>query len=201
GWPLSSAPLPATTLFRSGRGAAVRADATLCFVAWKRGLFTADAADHCGVRELADLHIPDAARAGIEADARLLDGSIDARLRPRRANSNKGCHGHVLVVGGDHGMGGAARLAAEAARRCGAGLVSVATRASHVSALLAGRPELMAIGAESDGDLAPRLARADVVALGPGLGQGEWGRAVFAAVLAAGRPGVLDADALNLLAA
>lgn len=182
------------------RGVAVRAVATICFVAWKRGLFTADAADFCGARELADLDIPDRARAGIDVDATLMDATID-RLLPRRfANSNKGHYGHVLVAGGDVGMGGAARLAAEAALRCGAGLVSVATRAVHVAALLAGRPELMAVGVESTADLAPMLERASVVAVGPGLGRAEWGRAVFAAVLRAGRPGVLDADALNLLA-
>lgn len=158
------------------RGVAVRADATICFVAWKRGLFTADAADYCGLRELADLDVPELARTGIEVDAMLLEASIDARLRPRRANSNKGRYGHVLVAGGDHGMGGAACLAAEAALRCGAGLVSVATRAPHVAALLAGRPELMAAGVESGDDLAPLLARASVVALGPGLGKADWGR-------------------------
>lgn len=185
----------------TARGIAVRADATICFVAWKRGLFTADAADCCGARELAGLDIPDRARAGIEVDATLQDATIARALQPRRANSNKGCYGHVLVAGGDHGMGGAARLAAEAALRCGAGLVSVATRASHVAALLGGRPELMAAGVESGDELAPLLGRASVVALGPGLGKAEWGQAVFAAALAAGRPGVLDADALNLLAA
>lgn len=183
------------------RGSAVRADATICFVAWKRGLFTADAADCCGTRELAGLDIADRARAGIDADATLQDATMPRLLQPRRANSNKGCYGHVLVAGGDHGMGGAARLAAEAALRCGAGLVSVATRALHVPALLSGRPELMAVGVESGDDLAPLLGRARVVALGPGLGQADWGQAVLTAALAAGRPGVLDADALNLLAA
>ncbi|RZA17118.1 MAG: NAD(P)H-hydrate dehydratase, partial [Lysobacteraceae bacterium] len=49
-------------------------------------------------------------------------------------------------------------------------------------------------------DLAPLLERADVVAIGPGLGQGAWGRALFKAVLACGKPRVFDADALNLLA-
>jgi ADP-dependent NAD(P)H-hydrate dehydratase / NAD(P)H-hydrate epimerase len=185
----------------TARGIVVRADATICFVAWKRGLFTADAADCCGVRELAGLDIPERARAGIDVDATLLDATIERVLQPRRANSNKGCYGHVLVAGGDHGMGGAARLAAEAALRCGAGLVSVATRASHVAALLAGRPELMAAAVESGADLAPLLARAGVVALGPGLGKADWGQAVFTATLAAGRPVVLDADALNLLGA
>ena len=179
---------------------AVRADATVCFVAWKRGLFTADAADACGARELADLGIPPQAREGIEPDSILLDPSIDHWLPPRQSNSNKGRYGHVLVAGGDLGMGGAPRLAGEAALRCGAGLVSVATRASHVAVLLAGRPELMASAVESAEDLAPLLERASVIAIGPGLGKGEWGGAMLSALLAAGRPCVLDADALNLIA-
>lgn len=182
------------------RGPAVRADATICFVAWKRGMFTADAADHCGVRELASLDLPDRVREGIDADAILLDAGIDALLEPRRANSNKGCHGHVLVAGGDTGMAGAARLAAEAALRCGAGLVSVATRARHVEAVLAGRPELMVRGVDTGEDLGSMLERAGVVALGPGLGQADWGRCVYAAALDAGRASVIDADGLNLLA-
>lgn len=182
-------------------GPAIRAEATVSFVAWKRGLFTADAADHCGALELAGLDLPDAAREGIEADATLLDASIDARWPRRRGNSNKGHYGHVLVIGGDLGMAGAARLAAEAALRCGAGLVSVATRSTHIGAILAGRPELMAASVESGDELAPLLQRASVLALGPGLGRTDWGQAVFAAALATGLPAVLDADALNLLAA
>ncbi|HET6546482.1 MAG TPA: NAD(P)H-hydrate dehydratase [Rhodanobacteraceae bacterium] len=185
-------------------GAAVRAAATVSFVAWKRGLFTADAADCCGALELATLDVPGAAYAGIDADAMLLDAGIDRALPPRSNNVNKGRFGHVLTVGGDHGMGGAVRLAGEAALRVGAGLVSIATRTAHVVALNAGRPELMAHGSDDPQSLAPLLERASVVALGPGLGQGAWGHALWDAALsaAAGRDCtfVLDADALNLLA-
>lgn len=181
-------------------GVAVRADVTISFVAWKRGLFTADAADLCGERELATLDLPDAAYAQTDVDAELLDASIDALLAARRNNVNKGSFGHVLVVGGDHGMGGAVRLSGEAALRCGAGLVSIATRAEHVTALNAARPELMAHGVADADSLAALLARATVVAIGPGLGQAAWGGALFEAALAAGRALVVDADALNQLA-
>jgi len=181
-------------------GVAVRADVTVSFVAWKRGLFTADAADLCGERELATLDLPDAAYAQIDVDAELLDASIDALLAPRRNNVNKGSFGHVLVVGGDHGMGGAVRLSGEAALRCGAGLVSIATRAEHVTALNTARPELMAHGVADADALAALLTRATVVAIGPGLGQAAWGGALFEAALAAGRALVIDADALNQLA-
>ncbi len=179
---------------------AVHATATVSFIAWKRGLFTADAADCCGALELAPLDVPAAAFDGITADAELVDASIAARLAPRRRNVNKGTFGHVLALGGDHGMGGAIRLGAEAALRAGAGLVSVATREANVTALNTARPELMARGVDDAAALAPLVARASVLAIGPGLGQETWGRSLFEAALAAGRPLVVDADALNLLA-
>ena len=122
-------------------------------------------------------------------------------LHPRDRDSHKGDNGHVLCVGGDHGSGGAIVLCAQAALRSGAGLASAATRAEHVPALLARQPEAMAHAVESGEAFAPLLQRADVVAIGPGLGRGEWGRALLAAALRAGKPLLLDADALNLLAA
>lgn len=181
-------------------GPTVRAAATTSFVAWKRGLFTADAADSCGALELATLEIPASVLDGIPADARLMDGTLAGLLPPRSGNVNKSHYGHVLAIGGDDGMGGAIRLAGEAALRCGAGLVSVATRSAHVTALNTARPELMARGVDDAQALAPLLARTSVAAIGPGLGQGEWGRALFDAALASGKPLVLDADALNLFA-
>ncbi|MEO5559790.1 MAG: NAD(P)H-hydrate dehydratase [Dokdonella sp.] len=180
--------------------AAVRADATISFVAWKRGQFTADGSDCCGVRTLATLDLPEKAYANFAADAELLDDSIGNVLLPRRGNVNKSSFGHVLAMGGDTGMGGAIRLSGEAALRCGAGLVSVATRSANVFALNATRPELMAHGVDDSSALLPLLERASVVAIGPGMGQGAWGHALFEAMLVSGKAGVIDADALNLLA-
>jgi len=97
-------------------------------------------------------------------------------------------------------MGGAARMAAEAAARAGAGLVSVATRREHVPAILAARPELMVRGADSPGDIDALLERASVVAVGPGLGRDAWGREMLARVERFSGPVLMDADALNLLA-
>src|SRR5690606_35319192 len=127
-------------------------------------------------------------------------GDLARWLRPRAKDSHKGDHGHVLCVGGDAGSGGAIVLCAQAALRTGAGLVSVATRAAHVAALLARQPEAMVHGVDSGEDYAPLLQRADVLAVGPGLGRGEWGRALLDGALRSGKPLVLDADALNLLA-
>jgi hydroxyethylthiazole kinase-like uncharacterized protein yjeF len=177
-------------------GAAIRADVTVTFIAGKRGLHTGRAADHVGVLELATLGVPDSVYAQTVPDARLLLIETLPR-RPRYAN--KGDNGHVLVIGGEHGMAGAARLTGEAALRGGAGLVSIATRAEHLLALNAGRPELMVHGIDGPQTLAPLLDRASVLALGPGLGQAAWGHALWLTALDANKPLVVDADGLNLL--
>jgi len=181
-------------------GSTIRADATVSFIAWKRGQFTADAADCCGALTLATLELPEDAFAYLPADAMLLDGSLAGLLVPRASNANKSTFGHVLAIGGDVGMGGAIRLTGEAALRCGAGLVSVATQSGNVMAMNAARAELMAHGASAADDLAKLADRATVIAIGPGLGQGTWGRSLFEAAIAGGKPTVVDADALNLLA-
>ena len=90
----------------------------------------------------------------------------------------------MLVIGGDAGMGGAARLCAEAALRTGAGLVSCATHPGHAANLLSGRPELMCRGIGGGEALSPMLGRASALALGPGLGRSEWGRGLYKAALA-----------------
>ena len=175
----------------------VRATACVCFVAWKRGLFTAHGADQCGTRSLATLDIPAEILSRAAPDAVLLEPRA---LPPRQRDSHKGRYGHVLAVGGDLGAGGAVRMCAEAAARVGAGLVSVATREANVGAMLAARPELMPHGVHVPRNLEPLLARAGVLAVGPGLGQDEWGKGLWQAALDAGKPTVLDADGLNLLA-
>jgi NAD(P)H-hydrate epimerase len=106
----------------------------------------------------------------------------------------------VLVIGGGIGMAGAARMAGEAALRAGAGLVTVATWPENVASITASRPELMCRGVEGASDLASMIERADVLAIGPGLGTGEWGRALLNIALESDKPTVIDADALNLLA-
>jgi NAD(P)H-hydrate epimerase len=178
-------------------GAVIRADVTVTFIAYKRGLHTGRAVEQVGGLELATLGVPDGVYSPLHPDALLLAAET---LPPRARHANKGDNGHVLVVGGDHGMAGAARLAGEAALRAGAGLVSVATRAGHVFALNATRPELMAHAVDGPQTLGPMLERASVLALGPGLGRGAWGHALWLTALDAGKPTVLDADGLNLLA-
>ena len=182
-------------------GCAVRADLTVTFVGLKAGLFLGDGPNCRGVLRFAGLDIPDSYREGIEPAFRRIDDAMYSAALPRRQRSgHKGDYGHVLIVGGGEGMPGAVRLAGEAALRCGAGLVSIATHPSHASLLVASRPELMSHGVADASDLEPLLRRADVVAFGPGLGQSDWARGLYARVASLSRPTVWDADALNLLA-
>ena len=184
------------------RGVAVRATRTLQFLGAHAGLATGAALEYVGARELATLDVGDDILPAGDAVATALDTrALGDFLLPRGRNSHKGESGRVLCVGGDHGKGGAVLLCAEAALRTGAGLVDVATRATHVPALLARRPEAMAHAVESARELAGLHAAADVVALGPGLGQEAWGSGLHAALLEGDVPLVVDADALNLLAA
>ena len=179
---------------------AVRADLTVSLVGLKVGLFTGAAPDWVGELVFDDLQADSqwvAQQAHVAV--RLADKALPS-LAPRSRTSHKGRFGHVLVVGGDRGFGGAALLSAESALRSGAGMVSLATRAEHVAALLARCPEIMCAAVESTYQL-PRLCdKADVLVVGPGLGQGAWGRSLLSAVAASPRPQVWDADALNLLA-
>lgn len=124
-------------------------------------------------------------------------------LGPRPRSAHKGDFGHALVIGGDEGFGGAVLMAAEAAARSGAGLVSVATHPTHISSFLTHRPELMPRGILVDDQLDPLLDRASVIVLGPGLGQSDWSGRLFTRAIQYARrhdlPLLLDADALNLL--
>jgi len=181
-------------------GCAVSATRTITFVGLKSGLFLGEAPDHVGSLSFAGLGIDSLAQVGEPVLRRSDEGLIRVLLPPRRRAAHKGDHGRVLVIGGGVGMPGAARLAAEAALRAGAGLVTVATWPAHVTAIVAGRPEIMCRAVESAAEVRPLMAAADVVAIGPGLGQSDWSRGLLEAALACGKPLVVDADALNLLA-
>lgn len=182
-------------------GTAVTADATSTFIGLKLGLVTGVGPGHAGALRFHDLEAPAEAYADAPFSARRVTAEdLRAALPPRPRHAHKGHYGHVLCVGGNLGMGGAARMAAEAALRCGAGLVSVATREDHAGAMSQTRPEIMARGVECADDLEPLLQRATVAAVGPGLGADDWARSLWERLLATDLPLVVDADALNLLA-
>ena len=92
----------------------------------------------------------------------------------RNPNSNKGDYGHVLVIAGNLGFGGAALLSSKAVLASGAGLATLATRKDHLSAALAYCPEVMSKTVESISDLENHLPNKTVICIGPGLGRNYW---------------------------
>jgi len=183
-------------------GVIVQAAVTVTFIALKLGLFTGRGPDCCGEVVLDTLAVPPEIYQDEKPIARRIGSALVAGFLPRRQPSaHKGMVGHLLVVGGNTGMTGAARLAGEAALRCGTGLVSVACPPSSVTAIGASRPELMVRGVADAAALRPLLAGKSALVAGPGLGQDDWGRGMLATILDAQTDVILDADALNLLAA
>lgn len=178
-------------------GCAVKADCTVTFIGLKQGLFTGQAVEYCGEIYYAQLGVPNDVFDLLQATATRV---IKIPLPRRNRCAHKGSCGHVLIVGGELGYSGAARMAGEAALRVGSGLVSIATRPEHSGLMNLGRPELMCHGVETAEQLSVLLAKADVVVVGPGLGQSAWAKTLFNVAISAGKPMIIDADGLNLLA-
>jgi hydroxyethylthiazole kinase-like uncharacterized protein yjeF len=199
--PVISLDIPSGLLADSGGvpGAVIRAAHTLTFIALKPGLLTGQARDWVGRLHCSTLGLADWLAKQSPQIQRVTELDLERWLKPRRPCSHKGEHGRLLVVGGDHGFGGAIRMAAEAALRAGTGLVRVLTHIEHVGPLLTARPELM-VQHLSEDTLQQALEWADVVVVGPGLGQREWGRNALKQLQASDKPTLWDADALNLLA-
>ena len=178
-------------------GLAVKADYTVTFIGLKQGLFTGQAAEYCGEICYAQLAVPEQVFTDVTASAiRVVKNQLPLRNR----YAHKGDCGHVLIIGGDLGYSGAARLAGEAALRVGSGLVSIATRMKHAGLMNLNRPELMVHGVETPAQLVLLLEKADVIVVGPGLGLSAWAKALFNTAINTEKPLVIDADGLNLLA-
>ena len=121
----------------------------------------------------------------------------------RNSESHKGDFGHVLVVAGNIGFGGAALLSSKAAIKIGAGLVSLATRSEHLQAALSFAPEVMTKPVDSGQSLENYLDLPTVICLGPGLGKDYWSEQMIYKSLENTHknktPILIDADGLNLL--
>ncbi|CAA0082239.1 Bifunctional NAD(P)H-hydrate repair enzyme Nnr [BD1-7 clade bacterium] len=193
-------------------GVAVEADATISFIVNKQGLFTGDGLTCSGVRWFDDLVSLTGDETECQSYASIIAGmapatilmGLDERLTvlpPRQINAHKGVYGHALLVGGNHGMCGAIMLAAEACARSGAGLTSVATRAENALAIVTRTPEIMSRAAESEAEMTALLERASVIGIGPGLADDEWALSVQRQASVHALPMVIDADALNNIAA
>ena len=192
---------------------AIRADLTVSFAAAKPGTVLPCAKEWTGAVRVCDIGIPAVVRTKERCSAYLLDAQCLVPLTRRSTlpeNSFKNTFGHVLILGGAPGYGGAAHLAARAALRAGAGLVTAAAPAAAVADIKCGWPEIMTLALEDTEQLwpssvSPRLksliASCSSLVVGPGMGRGQDGAEFLRALLALPQrpPTVFDADALALL--
>ncbi|MCW8988156.1 MAG: NAD(P)H-hydrate epimerase, partial [Gammaproteobacteria bacterium] len=151
GTPVLALDMPSGLLANTGHveGEVVHADVTISFIGLNQGLLTAKGPDCCGELIFDDLRIPSGVARKVPTSVKRLHVTSPI-FKKRDKESHKGHFGHVLVIGGDIGMSGAARLACEAALRTGTGLVSLATRYAHASMINSARPEIMSHPAERD---------------------------------------------------
>jgi hydroxyethylthiazole kinase-like uncharacterized protein yjeF len=179
---------------------AIEADRTISFIAGKPGLYTGDGLDHAGVVTIDPLGIE---RDGVSVDEMHFEvgqsGTINRpalfpTLRtPRKLNSHKGSNGSVAVIGGDHGMVGAALMSSRMALHAGAGRVYVRLLASDAPSHDVLQPELM-LRDSLDG------VDATALAIGPGLGDSDVARSLLSDWLMRAPALAVDADALNAIA-
>ena len=190
------------------------ADVTLTLGAPKLGLFQFPGAACVGVLETLPIGLPDGVEEDLAVD--MANAQLVSGLLPeRRLDGHKGSFGRVLVVGGSERFVGAPVLAAAAAYRAGAGLVELAVPASLRLAAAAQLPEQvhLPLAESADGALVPEAAAearaaldaSDAAVVGPGLGVGDASAGFLRGLLLAESTGatstVIDADALNVLAA
>lgn len=203
GLPVLALDVPSGLCANTGRtlGEAIKAYATITFIGFKAGLLTGRAPALTGQLYFDGLGAPRALYSAFKPAAWNVDYTGLKRYLPiKTADAHKGQSGHVLVVGGDLGMGGAAIMTAESAAAAGSGCVSLATQANHVMAALVRKPEIMAHSVDAASQLLPLLTQPSVIAVGPGLGQSSWSEQLMQQVLKTDKPLVVDADGLNLLA-
>ena len=179
-------------------GCAVKADATLTFIAPKQGLFIGQARNHVGRVMVDELGVP--VDLFPETPCELIYNPL-THLAPLNRAAHKGSQGSLVVIGGDVGFGGAPILSSEAALRTGAGRVTLLTHSEPtVMAMLSRTPEVMVRLANDLSSFAPMIKSMDSIVIGPGLGQSEWAIGCLESTKLYNKPTVVDADALNLIA-
>jgi len=211
-------------------GAALRADVTVTFGFYKNGLILYPGRSYAGEVRIADIGFSVESLMKTGWSGRVPESSDLERLPRRRADGNKGTFGKVLLIAGCAGMSGAAYLSALAAYRLGAGLVRILTVPENRAVLQNQLPEAIVTvydprwlcreeAAGSAGEngktgsapageerfenlIEEQCGWADVIVMGPGLGQAPYVERLAEAVLSCSYvPMVLDADALNAVAA
>jgi NAD(P)H-hydrate epimerase len=193
---------------RSSRGnTVIRATHTLSFQVWKPAFLLPENEPWVGRVHILDIGLHPGFLTNLQSEATLLDPSVIRDIyKPRQPFSHKGMFGHALLLAGSHGKIGAAVLASRACLRAGAGLLTVQVPGCGYGILQTGVPEAMVLTDDDENTLtalpAGGVDNYSVIGVGPGIGTGEGTAAFLRDLLGACRkPMVIDADALNILAA
>lgn len=187
-------------------GTAFRADVTVTMGFAKTGQYLYPAKDYCGKIQVADIGIDTNSLLGLEPNTSILElKDVEALLPVRVEQSNKGTYGKLLVIAGNQDMAGAAYFAAASAYRMGVGLVKVISHSNNRDILLNKCPEILFESFSMDekyDKIDSSLDWCDAVVFGPGVGRDAFMTQLLEHILQKAEvPVVLDADALNILAA
>ncbi len=203
--PVMAVDMPSGVSASSGQilGCAVQADLTVTMQYEKLGQMLYPGAAMCGEILVKDVGITDACVKWENEPVYALEKTDLLDLLPRRRpDAHKGTYGKLLLAAGSEGMAGAAYLSGGAALRSGCGLVRILSDQENRTVLQSTLPEALFAPWTKETDLSAHLAWADAVAIGPGLGQSSQSHALVEGILSGWKgPIVIDADALNLIAA
>ena len=184
-------------------GNAVKADMTVTFIGYKKGLMTGDALDYCGQLELDKLSIPKEAYYSVKPQSYLLNiDSVKALMHHRTQNSHKGMNGHLVVIAGDEGMSGAAVMNSMSALKIGAGKVTLLTHPNHASFFSVMHPEIICYGADTDEleKFDSLMKTATAILIGSGMSiQKIWSHRILKYAFKQSKPIIADAAALDYL--
>ncbi|MXP51333.1 bifunctional ADP-dependent NAD(P)H-hydrate dehydratase/NAD(P)H-hydrate epimerase [Pantoea sp. SoEX] len=200
--PILSVDIPSGLFASNGNvpGMAIFASHTLSFIALKPGQITGRARDYIGKLYYVDLGLKSFLLQKKPPILRYDSSFLSYWFKPRKPTSHKGDNGRLLIIGGDMGMVGAIFMTSEAALRTGSGLVKLLTYQANILPIITARPEIMIDDITKDSVLKKSLSWADVIVIGPGLGNKDLAIDILRKISISNKPMLWDADALGFLA-
>ncbi len=181
---------------RQNNGAIIKADLTLTFQSPKLAFFLRENAPYVSEFRVLDIGLDQGFIKSLPSKFHYSD-EINLHLHKRDKHAYKNQFGHVCLIAGSEHMMGAAILSAKACLKAGVGLLTMSIPETRANAAFSSIPEAMQIYREAE----TFTEKANIIAIGPGLGTCHQSKSLVLACLQSGKQLVLDADALNLIAA